>query len=53
VATAICREKEIDTALAICFQCHSPGEVPHAAVLDGLRSYIEDLRKHAPRLLAS
>jgi hypothetical protein len=53
VATAICREREIDRALAICFQCHLPGEVAQTAVLDGLRSYIEDLRKHAPRLLAS
>ena len=50
--TAICKEPAVDRALSICFSCFSPE--PHsAAVMEGLDSYILDLRKDAPRALAN
>jgi hypothetical protein len=48
----ICRERAVDTALAMCFACHSPD--PSADdVLDGLASYIGNLRDDAPRVLVA
>jgi hypothetical protein len=48
---AICRDKGVDTALAICFSCSSP-EVPDEGCREGLRAYIESLRGAAPQMLA-
>jgi hypothetical protein len=49
---AICSEPETDVALTICFSCTSKGtsleEISHA-----LNSYINDLRKSSPQILAS
>jgi hypothetical protein len=48
----ICREPAVDTALSMCFACHSPN--PSADdVLEGLASYIEDLRRDALRVLVA
>ena len=48
---AVCAEPHIDKALAICFCCKSP-IVEFAEVMEGLRSYINDLRQRAARVLA-
>ena len=49
---SVCREDVVDIALTMCFACHSPD--PSAEdVLTGLSSYIEDVRRDAPRLLVS
>jgi hypothetical protein len=50
--TAVCAEPQIDKALAICFSCRS-GSADPANVLEGLISYINDLRKQAGRVLAA
>jgi hypothetical protein len=47
----ICAESHIDKALTICFGCHSPDITPQEAEL-GLQSYIDDLRRDAPQILA-
>lgn len=49
---AICKEKEADRSLSICFSCSSP-EITNEQCLEGLRSYIESLRATAPRVLVS
>ncbi len=48
---AICEEIEIDKTLTICFSCksHDGASRNHA---EALQSYITDLRKRAPRVLA-
>lgn len=49
---AICREPAVDTALSMSFACHSPNPSTDD-VLEGLASYIEDLRRHALRVLVA
>lgn len=49
---AICAEPAADVVLAICFSCASPDFSPHNAV-ECLNSYINDLRKAAPRALGN
>lgn len=51
LAQAICAEPQVDKTLSICFRCFSPA--PHGPALDrdGLASYINALRKDAPRVL--
>jgi predicted nucleic acid-binding protein len=49
---SVCREQAVDTAVAVCFACHSP-DPSTDDVLAGLSSYIEDLRRHAPRILVT
>ncbi|MDE3113171.1 MAG: hypothetical protein KGK34_09545 [Chloroflexota bacterium] len=52
VASRICAERAVDRALSICFACFSaPPE--RDRIVEGLRSYIADLRGTCPRLLAS
>jgi hypothetical protein len=46
----ICRERVIDRAIAICFACSSSA-TSIASIFDGLRSYTDDLRKVAQRVL--
>jgi hypothetical protein len=46
----VCREAAIDKSLANCFSCTS-GFCRQESILDGLRSYIADLRRDAPRVL--
>lgn len=46
----VCAEPQTDQTLAACFACRSPA-VDLSAVIDGLRSYIEDLRNSAIRVL--
>jgi predicted nucleic acid-binding protein len=46
----VCQEHAVDTALAMCFACHTP-DLTADDVLSGLSSYIEDLRRQAPRIL--
>lgn len=46
----VCRERAVDTAVTLCFACHSP-DPSTDDVLSGLSSYIEDLRRQAPRIL--
>ncbi|MEA2621826.1 MAG: hypothetical protein QOH61_736 [Chloroflexota bacterium] len=47
---SVCRERAVDTAMTMCFACHTP-DLSADDVLSGLTSYIEDLRRHAPRVL--
>jgi hypothetical protein len=49
--SSICAEPAIDIALGISFECASAKLRP-AFYPEGLPSYIEDLRRHAPTLLA-
>jgi hypothetical protein len=48
----ICAEPTVDKTLSICFSCSS-AEVDLARVLEGLASYIADLRGRAVRVLAT
>ena len=48
----ICRERDVDTALSMCFACHSPNPSVDD-VQEGLDSYVTDLRRDATRVLAS
>jgi hypothetical protein len=48
---AICAEARVDRALNICFACNSAG-ADKAVVIAGLESYIGDLRRAAPLVLA-
>jgi hypothetical protein len=48
----VCREPAVDTALAMCFACQSPNPSAND-VLEGLASYIEDLRRDALRVLVA
>jgi hypothetical protein len=48
---AVCGEPDIDIALTICFSCRSES-VPYQSHVEGLRSYVEDLRRQAIRVLA-
>jgi hypothetical protein len=49
---AICAEPFVDKTLSICFGCSSPDPDP-AEALEGLTSYIADLRRNALRALAT
>ena len=46
----ICAEPAIDKGMSICFECHSSNDRADFSV-DGLVSYIRDLRAQAPTLL--
>jgi len=48
---AVCAEPEVDKSLAICFSCSSHS-VEDTTVMEGLQSYISDLRRKAGRVLA-
>jgi len=50
VREKICRERSLDRAIAACFACSSP-VVSISSVFDGLRSYIDDLRKDTQHVL--
>lgn len=50
ICVSICSEPEVDKALAICFSCRR-GSPTLEAVLQGLESYIRDLREGAPEVL--
>ncbi|MBL8180004.1 MAG: hypothetical protein JNL64_00150 [Blastocatellia bacterium] len=49
--TAICSEPGIDKTLTICFSCSSE-EITVKDITFGLTSYINDLRRKAPNILA-
>lgn len=51
VKDAICAEREVDSAMRVCFSCASP-EVDEASWLAGLESHIAELRTVSGRLLA-
>jgi hypothetical protein len=46
----VCREPSADRAITACFACRSPA-TDSASVIDGLRSYINDLRRSSHRVL--
>jgi hypothetical protein len=48
--SAVCEEREMDTTMSICCSCSSE-TVGRAQLVEGLRSYIDDLRRTAGRLL--
>lgn len=48
---SICRERGVDRTLTICFSCSS-SDTDIENVTAGLTSYVNDLRKKAPRMLA-
>ncbi|HEY1757828.1 MAG TPA: hypothetical protein VGG72_20835 [Bryobacteraceae bacterium] len=52
IRIAVCGEPDIDRTLNICFSCHN-SEQPTASIFEGLDSYISDLRRQAPRTLAT
>ena len=49
--TCVCSEPGIDKALSICFSCKTR-LLDDATVLEGLQSYIKDLRQRVTRVLA-
>jgi hypothetical protein len=51
VRGAVCAEPGVDRALTNCFSCRSE-TVPDNSVLEGLASYIADVRRTAIRILA-
>jgi hypothetical protein len=51
IRKAVCGEPAMDIALTICFQCLN-NKIQASFYPTGLHSYIEDLRRHAPELLA-
>ena len=52
IRAAVCGEPDIDRSLKICFACSSTEAEP-SSVMEGLKNYIADLRKMAPRVLAT
>jgi hypothetical protein len=52
IQEAICKEPDVDRTLSICFRCFSP-ERTIETVVEGLDSYISDLRQRAPRTLST
>lgn len=52
VRTGICAEPALDKSLSICFACASNRPLTVDAALGALASYIESLRREAPRILA-
>lgn len=51
IAKAICAEAQVDRSLSTCFSCYSGVSVEQGSALEGLRSYIEAVREHAPSVL--
>lgn len=51
IRTAVCHEPYVDRALSICFSC-SDTTVGTDRLIEGLSSYIQDVRKRAMSLLA-
>lgn len=51
IRSGVCTEKSLDKAMSNCFSCSSP-ESTVESCLEGLESYITDLRKSAPTALA-
>lgn len=51
VRSAVCAEPHADKALTICFSCRRMDLPQEQSSLDGLRSYIEELRGIAPVVL--
>jgi hypothetical protein len=52
IRTAVCNEPSVDRTLSICFGCLGSGQ-PLESIIEGLDSYIEDIRCQAPRVLAT
>jgi len=52
IRDAICKEPAVDRALSICFECSNSHSHPDSW-LQGLQSYIGDLRKNAERILVA
>lgn len=52
VVAAVCAEPDVDTAITICFVCRSGGASSPEDVRAGLESYICDLERRAPEMLA-
>lgn len=52
IQEAICKEPDVDRTLSVCFSCFSP-ERTIEMVVEGLDSYISDLRQRAPRALST
>lgn len=48
---AVCRQPGVDKTLAICFSCRVE-QATLEGITEGLRSYINDLRSQAERILA-
>jgi hypothetical protein len=48
----VCSDPDADKTLSICFSCYAGGHPARDTVDQGLISYIEALRREAPRLLA-
>lgn len=53
IRQAVCSERDVDKALTMSFACFTPGDVDETVVSPGLRSYIQDLRRTAPQILAT
>jgi hypothetical protein len=49
---AVCTERNVDIALAVCFSCSSP-EISDERCHEGLRAYIQSLRTDALDMLAA
>lgn len=53
IIEAVCAEPAVDKALTFCFACVSESKPPLAAILEGLDSYISELRADARRMLVA
>ena len=51
IRKGVCIEKSLDKAMSNCFSCSSPDTTVESC-LEGVESYIADLRKNAPTALA-
>ena len=53
-SSAVCAELDVDKALSICFSCYSSDRADNCdSAIEGLRSYVENLRGDAPRVLVA
>jgi hypothetical protein len=53
LAEKVCTEPGVDKALSICFACASREGQTREQVLEGIESYVRDLRRRASRVLAA
>lgn len=52
LVSRVCSDPEADKTLSICFGCYGDGDPGRDGVEEGLVSYIEALRRDAPKILA-
>jgi hypothetical protein len=53
IVASVCAEPDVDKAMTACFACNSGGASNPEAVRAGLESYIRDVVRRAPAMLAA